>query len=336
LLAVSDVLACGGVAASLADIAGSLAPSHRVLVRLAVIVGVVGFVTLVNLLGVAWGSRLVTLSTAVKLLPLAVFVAAGLPAIHAGQLAAPAAGGGLGRAILLALFAFVGMEGALSVSGEVANPARNIPRALGLALGLVTALYASIQLICQGILGPVLGASPAPLAEAMGRVHPLLRLLMLAGGALSMLGWIAGDLLASPRIVFAFARDGRLPRSLGRVHARSRVPHVAIMCYALTAIALAISGTFAELAVLSALTSTVIYIGGCLAAGRLAQRGIALAGAPLAFTHLKAAMVTGIAGMLVMIALASRAEVLGLAALLTLCAVGYRLQGRGVAAVRGS
>jgi len=337
VLAVSDVLACGGVSASLADMAGSLvAPSRLQAVRVAVIVGVVGFVILVNLGGVVRGTRLVAVLTALKLLPLAVFVAAGLPGVHGGQFAAAAGGTGLGRAILLSLFAFVGMEGALSVSGEVADPARNIPRALALALALVTALYVAIQLIAQGILGPALAASPAPLADAAARVHPGLRVLMLAGGALSMLGWIAGDLLASPRILFAFARAGRLPQALGRVHPRSHVPHVAIVCYGLTAVALALSGTFAELAVLSALASSVIYIGGCLAAGRLARRGVALSGRPLEFPALKAAMVVGIAGMLLMIALASRAEILGLAALLALCAAGYRLQLRRAAAAGGS
>ena len=337
VLAVSDVLACGGVSASLADIVGSLVPPpQREPVRLAVIIGVVGVVVLVNLGGVARGAWLVTALTALKLLPLAVFVAAGLPGVQGSHFAAPGGGAGLGHAVLLSLFAFVGMEGALSVSGEVADPARNIPRALALALGLVTVLYVAIQLISQGILGPALAVSPAPLADAAGRIHPALRILMLAGGALSMLGWLAGDLLASPRILFAVARGGRLPRVLGRVHPRSRVPHVAILCYGLTAIALAISGTFAELAVLSALASCIIYIGGCLAAGRLARAGVARSGRPLGFPALRAAMAVGITGMLFMIALASRAEILGLAALLALCAAGYRLQARWAPAVGGS
>jgi len=151
-----------------------------------------------------------------------------------------------------------------------------------------------------------------------------------AAGALSMLGWLGSDLLGSPRVLFAFARDGLLPRILGLVHPRSHAPHVAILCYATLAIGLALTGTFAELAVLATLTSAALYSAGCAAAWRLARRGIALAGAPLNFRWLRAAMLIGISSMAVLIALASRAEIIGLAAVLAGSAVVFSLSTRGV------
>jgi APA family basic amino acid/polyamine antiporter len=123
--------------------------------------------------------------------------------------------------MILAVFAFMGMETALAASGEVAQPERTIPRALALALAAVALLYMAIQIVAQGILGPALAHSEAPLADAMGQISPALRWLMLAGAAVSMLGYLASDLLGSPRILFAFARDGLLPKALGRVHAGS-------------------------------------------------------------------------------------------------------------------
>ena len=90
-----------------------------------------------------------------------------------------------------------------------------------------------------------------PLADAMARISPALSVLMLVGAALSMLGWMGSDLLGTPRILFAFARDGRLPRVLGRVHPHTRAPHVAIVVYAVLAIGVSLTGSFAELAVLS-------------------------------------------------------------------------------------
>jgi APA family basic amino acid/polyamine antiporter len=98
---------------------------------------------------------------------------------------------------------------------------------------------------------------------------------------------------------------------------------VAILAYVVAGMLLAITGTFAELAVLSALASTVLYAYVCLAAWRLKQRGIALAGTPLNFRGLKLAAITGIAGMIVMIALASPAEMLGLALLIGLSVLLY-------------
>jgi amino acid transporter len=237
---------------------------------------------------------------------------------------------GLGRALILALFAFSGMEVSLSASGEVAEPARTIPRALAIAMLFVTVLYVAVQLITQGVLGSALPHSAVPLADAMAQVSPSLRVLMLAGAAVSMFGWIGSDLLGSPRILFAFARDGLLPRILGRVHPRSHAPHIAILCYAALAIVLALTGTFVELAVLATLGAAALYIAGCAAAWRLARRGVALAGAPLNFRWLRAAMVIGISSMAILIALASRAEIIGLAAFLAGSAAVYWLSTRGL------
>jgi amino acid transporter len=319
LLWFSDALACGAIAASLADVCASLAPpAVRAPARAAVIIGVVGGIALVNLGGVARGARLVNAATMLKLVPLAVFIAAGAGAMHSVnflQSAAPTTGG-LGRALILALFAFTGMETSLSASGEVAQPSRTIPRALAMAMLIVTLLYVAVQIIAQGILGASLEHSTVPLADAMARISPALSALMLAGAALSMFGWIGGNMLGTPRMLFAFARDGYLPSVLGRVHPRSRIPHVAILCYAALAIGLALSGTFAELAVLATLGSAAVYIAGCAAAWRLARRGVARAGVPLNYRWLRAAMLIGIASMLFLIALASRAEIIGLIAVL--------------------
>jgi amino acid transporter len=235
---------------------------------------------------------------------------------------------GLGRALILALFTLTGMEGALSTSGEVANPSRAIPRALATAIGSVVLLYIAIQITAQGILGPALAHSTVPLADAMARISPALRALMLAGAAISMLGWITGDILATPRMFFAFGRDGLYPRILGRTHPRSHAPHIAILCYAAIAAVLALTGTFAELAVLATLASALLYIGGCLAAWRLARKGVARAGAPLNFRWLPAAMVMSVASMIAFIALASRAEIIGLVTVTSGSAVLYLLQTR--------
>jgi amino acid transporter len=192
----------------------------------------------------------------------------------------------------------------------------------------VTLLYVAIQVVAQGILGSALAYSQVPLADAMARTSPALRVLMLVGAAVSMFGWVGSDILGSPRVLFALARDGRMPSALGRVNARTHAPHVAILCYAALAIGLALTGTFAELAVLSMLATAALYVAGCAAAWLLARRGMALAGEPLTFRWLGVAAATGIAGMLVMIALASRAEIVGLVALIALSVTAYATYAR--------
>ncbi len=332
LLWVSDILAVASVAAALADVAASqVSTTHLTAVRSALIVGVIGAVAAVNVAGVARGARLITATTALKLLPLVVFVAGGAVSVHGANFSIPPdwQPEGLGRALILAAFALTGMETTLCASGEVARPSRTIPLALAIAITSVTLLYVAIQLITQGILGPALTHSAAPLADAMGRLGPGLHIMMLAGTAFAMLGMIAADILGSPRMVFAFARDGLLPRVLGRVHPRTHTPYVAILAYATLAIVLALTGSFAELAMLA---SAALYVAGCFATWRLARRGVALAGAPLNFRWLGAAALIGAGSMLLLIGLGSRTEILGLAALIGVSVLVYLLQTRLVMA----
>jgi amino acid transporter len=145
---------------------------------------------------------------------------------------------------------------------------------------------------------------------------------------MSMFGFLSSDILGTPRVLFAFARDGLLPRALGRVHARSHAPHVAIVCYATLAVALALTGTFTELAVLSALTTAPFYIAGCAATWQLVRRGVSQSGEPLNFRWLGIATILGITSMLALIALASRGEIIGLFALIGISVAVYLLQTR--------
>ena len=331
LLWVSDVLGIASVAAALADVSASLLPAtFATVARTTLIVGVIGSVAAVNVGGVTRGARLVTAATALKLLPLVVFVVVGAAAVHGANFSTPLGWKpeGLGRAVILAAFALTGMETSLCASGEVARPSRTIPLALAIAFASVTLLYVAIQLIAQGVLGSALTHSVAPLADTMARLGPGFRVLMLAGTAFAMLGMISGDILGTPRMLFAFARDGLLPRALGRVHPRSHTPYVAILSYAALAIALALTGSFAELAVLGTLASAGLYIAACIATWLLARRGVALAGTPLNFRWLGAAAVIGAGSMLVLIALASLTEILGLATLIAVSGCVYLVQTR--------
>jgi len=103
---------------------------------------------------------------------------------------------------------------------------------------------------------------------------------------------------------------------------------VAILCYATVAIVLALTGTFAELVVLSTLAIAALYIAGCTASWVVARRGVALSGTPLNFRFLGAATVIGISSMLALIALGSRQEIIDLATLIGLSVLLYLVQTR--------
>ena len=89
-----------------------------------------------------------------------------------------------------------------------------------------------------------------------------------------MFGYLGGMTLSIPRILFAFARDGFLPRALASVHPIHHVPRTAIVVQSLIALALAISGTFEKLAILANVSALGLYLGCALAAWRLRQLGV--------------------------------------------------------------
>jgi amino acid transporter len=329
LLWIGNVLACGGVAAALGDaVSSTLPPIFTPVTRPAIIVATLGAIAAINSNGVSSGARFIGVATVVKLLPLLVFIVAGTISLQTTHLMMtnPVSAQGFGRAVILAVFAFTGMEIALSASGEIKQPARAIPRALAMAMIFVTMLYISIQLISQGMLGPALANSPAPLADAMGRLSSTLRVLLLVGASVSMFAWIGSDLLGSPRMLFAFGRDGLLPAWLGRVHSGTHAPYVAILAYAVIAALLALTGTFAELAVLATLSVAVLYLAGCAAVWVLASRTTAALDTARAPAWLTTAAAAGIASMMIVIALASWVEIGGLIAVIALSAFGYWLR----------
>jgi basic amino acid/polyamine antiporter, APA family len=323
----SGVLALGGIAAAVADGLVTLLPSGwaRIAHALVIIVSI-GGVAALNIRGAVTGTRFIGVATLIKLTPLLIFLIAGATALHGASAAASAPSPqGFARALILAVFAFSGMETPLSASGEVREPERNIPRALIGAMLFCTVLYVAIQLIAQGVLGAALADSPTPLAAAMARISPLLSDLLLAGATLSMFGWMGSDILAMPRLMFAVARDGLLPAWLGRVHSRTHAPVTAIVTYAALGMILALTGTFTELVSLSALAAAGLYILGCAAAWLLSRRGVRGAGAPMAFRYLGVAAAVGIFGMLILIGLAQWNEILGFVIVVAVSLGGYAL-----------
>ena len=329
LLWVSSVLACGGISAFLADEVAVLLPGAPAeLLRVAVIVLVVAGFACLNISGVARTARAIAIFTPVKLVPLGLFLLIGAAALISGGGAGPVVstgGGGFGRAIIVALFAFSGMETPLGASGEVAAPTRTVPRAILLSMGFVLVLYVAIQIVAQGLLGPALAGSAAPLAVGLARVDPRLGQLVLIGTILSLFGWIASDLLGAPRFLFAFGRDGRLPAVFGTLHPVHRTPAFAIWVHAGLVMLLALTGTFEQLAVLSMLAGAALYFLACAAAWRLEARGVALFGAPLRVPALPVIAIVGMASMVGLILLAEPIEIAGLVAVIVASLLIYPL-----------
>jgi amino acid transporter len=269
------------------DQAGTLLPLLTGgVVRTLVLAAVFVALAAVNARGVRSGARVIETVTVLKLLPLLVFVAVGAFFVNPAALAWPGWPGAeaVGRSVLLLIFAYSGVEIAVAPSGEISHPAGTLPRAVFLALAITTALYVGIQLVAQGVLGGELSTyTAAPLAEGAARFLGTTGLtLMLAGAVCSMFGYLSGDMLSSPRSLYAIARDGFLPAALAGIHPQRRTPHVAIWTHAALAIVLASTGTFESLAIISNVGLLLLYLLSCGAALELTRRDVHTEAAPFA------------------------------------------------------
>src|SRR6185369_8818339 len=114
-----------------------------------------------------------------------------------------------------------------------------------------------------------------PLAEAAGlSLGGWARSLVLGASAVSMLVYSSGMMLAVPRLLFAFGRDGFAPAALAAVHPRFHTPYRAILVQAGLVAALAVSGTFERLALLGNAAVLLAYVACCAAAWQLRRRGV--------------------------------------------------------------
>jgi amino acid transporter len=218
-----------------------------------------------------------TVVTVAKLFPVLLLALAGLFFIQPENLHVttwPPAGD-FARMSLILVFAFAGIEVALIPSGEVRDPERTIPKAIAIAMIGVTILYIVLQVVAQGILGPALSTSTVPLADAAGAsLGGWARSLLLIGASISMFGHLGGMTLSIPRIVYALARDGFLPRALAAIDPIHRSPRTAIVFQAILTLAFAISGTFESLAVIANVSALALYLGCAIASWKLGQSPI--------------------------------------------------------------
>jgi len=249
-------------------------PADSGLPRIAIITGLVVFLTVINLIGVRESARAGDIFTVSKLIPLVVFVAVGLFFISPARftLAARPSLGSFSAALFILVYVFSGFEAVLVNSGEIRQPQRVIPFALFVALSASVVLFLLIQVVCIGTL-PQLAGSERPLADAshtfLGDLGPPI---ISAGALIGILGTLNVVMLAFTRLPFAMAAQGQLPALLARVQRRFRTPHVSILVSAAAVLLLALPGTFIYALKFTVITRVIVYASTCAALPVLRRR----------------------------------------------------------------
>lgn len=239
--------------------------STRPIPKFVILTLLVGILAVINLRGVRVSAEVSNVFTAAKLGALGLvavagaFYLAGAHRLLAEAGISPSANDWVGALVLL-IFAYGGFEAALVSAGEAKDPRRDMPFALFSALITCALIYGLIQWVVVGVL-PDPGHSERPLADVARVTMGHGGAILIAVGALfSIYGYLSGNMLGAPRLTFALAERGDFPSWFGAVHARFRTPHFSILVFALLVWLLALFGSFAANATLSA-GSRLFYYG---------------------------------------------------------------------------
>lgn len=277
LIYVSRVAAIAASANLIVSYAAAMwSPLEAGVPRVAAIAAYISLATALNAAGMRAGMVGIYIISILKLAPLALLILVGFPSVEwasvAGAQALPP--GELGQTMLVMMYAFIGFEFSLISAGETRNARSAIPKALVGTVIAIALFYALIQLIVVSA-GADLGSSDAPLVEIARRVMgPWGAVVLGLGVIFSVGGGSLTSLLTAPRLTFALSRDGSLPRWLGTVNEKSRVPVNSIVFCGVFSLAMAVGQHYVWLVTLSTFVRLVTYAL-CIAALPAIERTIA-------------------------------------------------------------
>jgi basic amino acid/polyamine antiporter, APA family len=132
----------------------------------------------------------------------------------------------------LAFFAMVGFEDSVNMAEECHEPHKIFPRMMLTGLGITGTIYILIS-ICAVALVPVgtLASSDTPLIEVvkagapdfpMDKILPFISMFAVANSALI-------NMMMASRLLYGMSKQGVIPKSLSKVHAKNRTPWASIV-----------------------------------------------------------------------------------------------------------
>lgn len=238
-------------------------------------IATVVLLTLINIRGVALGSRLQNVFMVLKMLPILLILFAGLffgtesPDLFMIPGEMPSFGtlmSMIGFAVIATLWAYEGWTNLNNIAEEIKNPKRNIPLSLILAITGVALLYVLfnysifrvvpydkiVEMVDSGNF--YLGTEAANMLFGSAGMY-----IVGAAMILAIFSSLNGCVLAFPRMYYAMARDGAFFKPFGKLHPTYRTPMNAQIASACLAIVLIMSRTLGELTSLVALCGMIFH-----------------------------------------------------------------------------
>ena len=219
-------------------------------------VGAIVFIVGINLFGIRAGAWMQNVFTVLKLAAVALLVVTGLVLAHEQigvvaipEVAPPVSPWAFAGALLPVLFSYGGFHYLNDLAGEVRNPQRTLPRALGMGMVGVVVCYLLVNYAYLAGLGHAgLASSEAPAADLMRQLFGERGATVIAIGiACSTFGYCSIAIAGGARVLQTMGADGVFFRAAGRVDARTRAPQIALALLGGWAVVLTLSGSFNQL-----------------------------------------------------------------------------------------
>lgn len=243
------------------------------------------FLSMINYFGIDYGERISNLLGSLVLIGVLIIIVIGFTGSVEevqGQVpetadpAKPFEMGAFFTAMMAAFWAFEGWNNVGFLGGEIKNPKRNIPIALGVGTLVVMVLYVltNVAFLNMGSVGffDELYAQENKIAavEALNRVWSFGGIFISLLILVSTFNSTNNSLMTAPRIYYSMANDGLFVSSAGNSHPKYLTPHRSIIYQMFWCVILVISGSFDMLTEMLVFVAFIFY--GCGAFGVIILR----------------------------------------------------------------
>ena len=208
--------------------------------------GIVMLVTWLLMRGARESVKVNTIMVIVKLLVLTLFVIVGAMHINPDNYKPFAPNGfkGIHQGAAIVFFAYIGFDAISTAAEETKNPQRNMPLGIMLGLAICTVIYVIVGAVATGLVPYQELASSDPLAKALSMAGlQTTSFIVAAGAVVSLSAVLLVFQYGQPRIFYAMARDGLLPKFAAKLHPKTRIPHITTL---ITGVAVAVGALVAN------------------------------------------------------------------------------------------
>jgi amino acid transporter len=257
-------------------------PDMPLILQITIKILFVLFLTMINIVGVRQAGRVNDILTILKITPLLIFTITGIvflsinPSVLVSNFTPflPLGLGGLGSALVLIFWAYIGFELVTVPSDEIIDAKKTIPLAIGLGMVIIMVFYLVTNFLVVGTVPwEVLSNSSAPLAQSGFVIMGAVGALLLSVGALfSISGSDEAGVLTAARIPYAMAGDALLPHAFAKIHPKYGTPYIALIVQSSITLIAAILGSMEQLIFLSVFAILFCYLITCFAVFPLKKR----------------------------------------------------------------